>query len=199
MIDALLALVPDHGIAVVAGAVFLSCLAVPLPASILVLTAGGFAAAGDLSPTTLAGCVWIAFVLGDQVAYRIAKAIGRPLIDRLRDRRSVAPVLARGEDVLARRGAIAVVLAHTVLSPTCPYVTYLCGAGGLPWHRFTAAAVTGAALWTTAYLGLGFVFATRLEQVATLLGDFFGAVLAGCALVGLLFVLRDRWRKGASV
>jgi membrane protein DedA with SNARE-associated domain len=48
MIDALLAAVPTHGVWLVAAVTFLSCLALPMPASLVMLTAGGFAAAGDL-------------------------------------------------------------------------------------------------------------------------------------------------------
>ena len=48
MTDSVLALVPDYGIFLVFGVVLLACLAVPLPASVLVLTSGSFAAAGDL-------------------------------------------------------------------------------------------------------------------------------------------------------
>ena len=46
MTDTFLALIPDYGAYVVAAVVFLASLAVPLPASVLVLTAGSFVAAG---------------------------------------------------------------------------------------------------------------------------------------------------------
>ncbi|MEO0484878.1 MAG: VTT domain-containing protein [Pseudomonadota bacterium] len=194
MTETFLALVPDYGALIVSVVVFFACLAVPLPASILVLTAGSFAAAGDLSLAAVAAGVFVAFVVGDQVAYWIAARAGRPMIDRLRGRPSIEPVLRKSETLLARRGALAVLMSHTVVSPTCPYITYLSGAGGLSWRRFSAAAIPGAALWTAAYVGLGAVFATQLEQVVTLLSNFFGLVLAACALAGLLILLRKRWR-----
>lgn len=195
MTDTFLTLVPDYGTYIVALVVFLACLAVPLPASVLVLTAGSFAAAGDLSILAVSLGVLAAFILGDQVAFWIASRAGRRIIDKFRKRASLAPVLAKSEDMLARRGAIAVLMSHTIVSPTCPYITYLSGAGGLSWAQFTLAAIPGAIIWTAAYLGLGMVFASQLEQVITLLSNFFGFVLAGCVLVGLVLLLRSRWRE----
>ena len=48
MTDWLLALVPTYGLWLIAGTTFASCLALPIPASVIMLAAGGFAAAGDL-------------------------------------------------------------------------------------------------------------------------------------------------------
>ena len=44
-----MALVPTYGPWLLGLATFLSCLALPVPVSILMLTAGGFVASGDLS------------------------------------------------------------------------------------------------------------------------------------------------------
>lgn len=195
MTETFLALVPDYGTYIVGAAVFLACLAIPLPASILVLTAGSFAAAGDLSLFAVAVGVFTAFVAGDQLAYWIASRAGRPLIERFRNRPSVAPVLQRSEDMLSRHGTMAVLMSHTIFSPTCPYITYLSGAGGLSWQKFTLAAIPGAVIWTAVYLGLGAAFASQLEQVVALLANFFGFVLAGAALTGLIVLLRSRWRE----
>ena len=90
---------------------------------------------------------------------------------------------------------MAVLMSHTIVSPTCPYITYLSGAGGLSWKQFTVAAIPGAVIWTAAYLGLGVIFAAQLEQVISVLSNFFGVVLAGCALLGLGVLLRKRWRE----
>ncbi len=198
MTETLLALIPDYGTYIVSLVVFLACLAVPLPASALVLAAGSFAAVGDLSLPVLGVGIFAAFALGDQVAFLSGARAGRPLIERLRQGTSVGPVVKRSEDLLARRGAAAVLMSHTVVSPTCPYVTYLAGAGGLSWRQFTVAALPGALIWTAVYLGLGLMFASQLEQVVTLLSNFFGVVVAVCVLASLILLLRDRWRKATA-
>ena len=48
MTETVLALVPSYGLLLVALGTFFSCLALPVPSSLIMLSAGGFAAAGDL-------------------------------------------------------------------------------------------------------------------------------------------------------
>ena len=49
MTEWLLGLVPQYGMYLLAVCTFASCLALPIPASMLMLAAGGFVASGDLS------------------------------------------------------------------------------------------------------------------------------------------------------
>jgi len=89
---------------------------------------------------------------------------------------------------------MAVILSHTVLSPTCAYVSYLCGAGGISWARYTAMAIPGALIWAVSYTALGYVFASQLDQLATSLSQFFGVILALCVVAGSVVLLIKRWR-----
>lgn len=77
MTASLLTLVPTYGLWLLGLCTFLSCMAVPAPASILLLAAGGFIAAGNLPPV---GCVLAALggaLLGDQAGYHAgAKGAG---------------------------------------------------------------------------------------------------------------------------
>lgn len=71
MTDTLLALVPEHGALVLFIATFLSCLAVPIPSSLLMLAAGAFVASGDLAALPVAVAALSGAILGDQVGYGI--------------------------------------------------------------------------------------------------------------------------------
>ncbi|MBU2957633.1 VTT domain-containing protein [Paracoccus sp. 1_MG-2023] len=200
MTDYVLGLVPDYGLYVVFAVTVLACLAVPLPASMLVLAAGSFAAAGDLSLWQVLAVTAAAFILGDQLAFAIARRAGPRLLGRLRRRDRMDRLLSRSEDLLQQRGGVAVLLSHTILSPTCPYVSYLCGAGGMARNRFSALAIPGAVIWTLAYGGLGYVFADRLAQVSEVLSNFFGVVLAATAVALSLRWLLGQWKaRQASV
>lgn len=193
MIEAILALVPDYGLILIFGVVLMACMAVPLPASVLVLTSGSFVASGDLSlgPVLLTG--FTAYLIGDQLAFAIASKVGPRLLAVFERSERTAPVLHKSRALLQRRGTLAVFLSHTIFSPTCPYISYLSGAGGLSWRNFTCAALPGAIVWTGAYVGLGYTFATQLEQVAELLSNFFGVVLAGAVALACLLLLKRRW------
>ena len=97
MTDWLLAAVPGYGPWLVAAVTFLSCLALPVPASLLMLAAGGFAAAGDLALWQVAGGALAGAVAGDQAGL-LGGAGGRPCPDVAAWRRTGAraATLAQG-------------------------------------------------------------------------------------------------------
>ena len=193
MTEAILALVPEYGVFLLFGVVFLACLAIPLPASVLVLAAGSFAAAGDLSLPSVFLAAMLAYVLGDQLAFALARKLGPSVLNVFERSEHTAPVLEQSKSLLSKHGALAVLISHTLLSPTCPYVSYLSGAGGLAWRRFTLAAVPGAVIWTAVYVALGYSFAAQLEQVANILSSVLGLVVAGAAALASVIVLKRRW------
>jgi len=193
MTELVIGLIPTYGLFIIFGVVSLACLAVPLPSSMLVLAAGAFAASGDLVLWQVVVTAFAGFVIGDQLAFGIAHRLGPRILGMMRKRQSLVPVLDKSEKLIDQRGPVAVLLSHTVLSPTCPYVSYLCGAGGMRWPAFAGMATLGAAIWASAYVLLGYVFATQLTQVANVLSQFFGLIFA---LIGVVICgkwLRSRW------
>ena len=89
---------------------------------------------------------------------------------------------------------MAVFLSHTVLSPLGPYVTYLAGATGMRWSHFTIVASVGAALWTSAYVLLGFFAAGQLPTLNQVVIDFLISGFAFGAFLFGLILLTVRWR-----
>ena len=198
MTETLLALVPTHGVWLVMGAVALSCLAVPLPASILVMAGGGFAAAGDLVYWQLVLAAWAGFVAGDQLVYALARRGGPALVARLRRRARAAAVLDSAARLLDRYGTFAIVASRTVLSPIGPYVGCLSGALRVGWARYSAAAVFGALCWSLAYSALGYAFAGRIADIAPVIGSSIGVVVAGSIAAALLWWLVRSWRSSRA-
>lgn len=195
MTEYVLGLIPDYGLYVVFGVVVLACLGGPLPASMIVLAAGSFAAAGDLVLWQVFAIAFVAFVAGDQLAYTIANKAGPKLLDRFRRNKKMAALIGRSEDMLQSKGGSAVLISHTIASPTCPYVCYLCGAGGMPYPAFSLFAITGAAIWTLAYVSLGYYFADQLTQVSTILSKIFGFLIAGAVFIGSAIWLARQWKN----
>lgn len=184
MTDWLLALVPQYGLWLLAATTFLSCLALPFPASIMMLTAGGFAAAGDL-------VLWQAFlaaaaggIAGDQVGYFAGRGLGTPLLSRLRRDPARDKLLARADAMMDRRGVIAVFLTRWLVSPLGPYVNLIAGSTAYGWGRFTAAGVAGEAVWAGLYVGAGYSFGGNIEAASQALGSLLGMIGgAGAVLV----------------
>ena len=198
MTETLIALVPTYGLWLIVGSVLLSCLAMPIPSSMLVMTAGGFAASGDLVYWQVVTAAASGFVLGDQTAFGMARVGGARFQDGIARRPRAAAVMDRAKSLVERRGAWAVFLSRTVLSPIGPYVSYLTGALQFNWPKFTLAAVSGAIVWSAAYSGLGFLFATRIAEVASLVSQSLALIAALAVAGGLLAWLVASWRHAQA-
>lgn len=186
MTEWLLALVPTYGGWLLAGATFLSCLALPIPASMLMLAAGGFAAAGDLTLAGSAGAALAGAVLGDQTGFFAGRIGGAGFLARLGTK---AAPLGKAVDLLARRGGVAVFLSRWLVSALGPYVNVAAGAAGQGWGRFTLWGVAGEAVWVSVYVGVGYSVAGNLAAASGMAVDVLGFLAAGAVALGALWWL----------
>jgi membrane-associated protein len=185
MTDWLLALVPQYGLWLLAATTFFSCLALPFPASILMLTAGGFAAAGDL-------VLWQTFlaaaaggVAGDQVGYWAGRGFGASVLARLRADPARDKLLAKADGFIEKKGVLAVFLTRWLISPLGPYVNLIAGSTRYGWGRFTAAGITGEAVWAGLYVGTGYGFAGNVTAASQALGSALGMIGGAGAVLAL--------------
>ncbi|NDV01807.1 DedA family protein [Pseudoroseicyclus tamaricis] len=188
MTDWLLPLVPTYGALLLGVAIFLSCFAVPIPASIMLLAAGGFVAVGDLGLVPVAGAAALGLVAGNEAVYWLGRGGGGRLAGYF-SRRSRH--VARASALLARRGGPFLFLSRWLFSPLGPYVTFAAGAARQPWAVWCAWGRAGELIWLALYLGLGYVFADSLEQasdmafnVLLLLGSLAVTLFLGIRLFG---------------
>ncbi|HLQ19866.1 MAG TPA: VTT domain-containing protein [Tabrizicola sp.] len=178
MTDWLLALVPQYGLWLLAATTFFSCLALPFPASILMLTAGGFSAAGD------------------QLGYWAGRGMGLPALNRLRADPGRDRLLARANALMDRKGVLAVFFSRWLVSPLGPWVNLLAGSTGCGWLRFTIPGVAGEAVWAGLYVGTGYVFGGNIEAASDMLGSVLGLVGGLGAVVALGYWLFGSIRQG---
>lgn len=178
MSETIFTLVTDWGPWVIFASAFLSCFALPIPTSLMMLTGGAFVSAGDLSMVNVALAAWGGAVLGDQAGYFIGRRGGAPLVARLARAPSRAAVLARARALIDKHGGIGVFLSTWLFAPLGPWVNFIAGATGLGWLRFTVADLTGEVVWIVLYVGLGYIFAANIAMVAEVMGDVVGLVMA---------------------
>ena len=176
--ETVFALVASWGPLVIFASAFLSCLALPIPTSLMMLTGGAFAAAGDLALWQVIAAAWTGAVLGDQAGYFIGRVGGTPLADRLARAPARAAVLARARALVDRRGGTGVFLSTWAVAPLGPWVNFIAGATGLSWARFAVADVIGEVIWVTLYTGLGQVFAANITLVADAMSNIVGLIVA---------------------
>jgi membrane protein DedA with SNARE-associated domain len=197
MTDTLFALVTTYGLWAIAASAFLSCLALPIPTSAVMLGAGAFAASGDFVLWQVLAVAWGAAVLGDQTGFQIGRWGGPALLERLSRNPSRARVIARARGMMRRNGGLGVFLSTWLFAPLGPWVNLIAGAAGLPRGRFTLWDSLGEAIWVAAYVGLGYLFATRLEVLSAVLAEWSALVLFLGVVAGLAALLLVRVRNRA--
>lgn len=195
MTEALLALVPDYGLVIVGTVVFIATLGVPLPSSIIVLTAGGLAATGDLVFVSLFCVVFFAFVLGDQIAYGIGKIAGPSWLLTLKSKERISPMIIRAESLYDRYDAWAVLLSRTIISPTAPAIAYLSGALEMRRLTYSLTAGIGALIWTSLYLMLGYLFTGQIPEMSALVASMLLVGISMLFFLGFLIWLLLAWHR----
>jgi membrane-associated protein len=194
-----LSLVPQYGLWLIFATTFLSCLALPFPASIVMLAAGGFAAAGDLQ-------LWQAFaaaaaggIAGDQVGYWAGRGFGAPFLARLGKDPGREKLLAKANGLMDRQGASAIFFSRWLVSPLGPWVNLVAGSAAFAWARFTSFGVAGEAVWAGLYVGTGYGFAGNVEAASQMLGSVLGMIAgAGAVLVLGYWLFSSSRAEGAD-
>ena len=195
MTEWLQALVADWGALALGIITFLSCLAIPVPSSLMMLTAGAFAASGDLDLATVSASALIGAILGDQTGYQMGRLGYRRVEGWLLHSPSRAAILGRARSATQKGGGIAVFLSRWLFSVLGPYVNLLSPGAGLGWLTFTVMGIAGEIVWVISYVGLGYVAAGQLEQAGDMLGNALGLLGSLVMTIGLGWLLLKRHRK----
>jgi membrane-associated protein len=199
MTEWLLGLVPTYGIWLVAVATFLSCLALPIPSSVVMLAAGGFVGSGDLTLWQVVLAALGGAVVGDQLGYLAARR-GEGLVGWLSRRPSQAELIGKAQAYARERGLVAVFFSRWLVSPLGPWVNIAAGLAAMPWLAFTAAGVTGEAVWVGLYVGMGQAFGGSIEAASEAIGSLLGTIGAGAAALALgWWLLRAARRQRAGL
>ena len=196
MTELLFGMITDYSVYVIFASAFLSCLALPIPTSLLMLTGGAFVASGDLDLPTVILSALAGAILGDQAGYFIGRTGGAALVERMSQSPSRAAVLKRAGELVDRKGGVGVFFSTWAVAPLGPWVNFIAGATGLGWLRFTIADILGEMIWVTAYVGLGYIFMDHITTVAQVMTDIVGfivaLVMAAAAALWIRAVLRAK-------
>lgn len=197
--DAVFTIVANYGAAALFAVTLLSCLALPVPASLMMLTGGAFAASGDLVLTTAVLSAYAGALVGDQTGYVIGRSCAGRLERWAEAGRRRAFLLGRARASIDEWGGVGVFLSRWLVSPLGPYVNFASGAGRMHWVRFSAWGAAGEMIWVGLYVGLGYAFAESLPAVAEFAADFNGVIAGGVVAVGLWMWLRQMQRRRGRV
>ena len=148
------------------GSIALFCLlalgivALPIPDETLMVTAGFLISGGHLSPSFTITAAFTGAMCGISLSYIIGRYGGHALVKkyghwvRLTDQR-----LERTRHWFSRVGLWALVFGYFI--PGVRHFTgYLVGAVRIPFNQFAAFAFSGAIIWASTFLALGYFLGT---------------------------------------
>jgi membrane protein DedA with SNARE-associated domain len=185
MTDLLLKLAADYGEPLLFVVTFLSCLALPVPSSLLMLACGGFAAAGDLSLVSVMIAAFCGAILGDNLGYWIGRSQDARLTAWLAKRPRRAAMRLKAQAFMDKWGGSSVFFSRWLVAPLGPYMNYVSGLSKFSWLRFALWGGAGEVVWVGLYVGLGFLFADNIAAVSDFLGNLSGFLAAAVVATGL--------------
>jgi membrane protein DedA with SNARE-associated domain/rhodanese-related sulfurtransferase len=174
-------LLVNHGYSVLFASVFARQMCLPVPATLFLIAAGALAGSGRLTLTIALSLAIIACLLADTVWYEAGRRWGDKILHFIYGL-AIDPdsAVRRSKETFVRHGPRTLMLAKFVVgvdAATPP----LAGLSGTSRTRFIAFDAIGAALWSGAYAGLGYVFGKDLDRAAAY------AARLGTLWVGLVF------------
>lgn len=154
-----------------------------LPGDSLLVTAGIFAARGDLNIMTLIPCLILAAVAGNGTGYFIGKKAGQALYSRPNSLLFRREHLVRTHEFYERHGGKTIILAQfmPIVRTFAPVVA---GAADMTYRRFATFNIVGAILWITSMCLTGFFLGRVVGQEA--LAKRLHLVVGGVIFLSLL-------------
>jgi membrane protein DedA with SNARE-associated domain/rhodanese-related sulfurtransferase len=156
--------VVDHGYSVLFASVFANQVGLPVPSILFLIASGALAKTGRLNLGVAVGLAILASVLADILWYEAGRRWGEQILHFIYGLASNPDAAARrSKKNFARYEARTLVVAKFVmgLDAAAPPLAGLSGTSRLRFLGFDA---LGAALWSGAYVGLGYAFSEDLER-----------------------------------
>jgi membrane-associated protein len=188
-------LVVDHGAVFVFLGAFISCLGLPVPASMILLVAGAVSAGANGSAAAFFAAGYVAAIAAGTLLFALGRRGGTGIVARLASQPGWGALVARARALISTRGGAAVFIGSSFIAQIGPAVNLLSGAGGLPFARFQAWQLGGRAIWVGGYLALGRVFSDQIAEVALLVANLSGLIFELLLILGMVLLLRRILRR----
>jgi membrane-associated protein len=168
-----------------------------LPGDSLLVTAGVFAAAGDLKIGTLLVLVTLCAIAGDQVGYWIGRGTGQALYHREDSAFFKRRHLERARDFYEKYGGKTIILARfmPIVRTFCPPVA---GAAGMPYPRYLLFDIAGGGIWVGTMILGGYFLGKRVPNIGQNIHWVIAAVVVVSLLPGVIGALRARNRHASK-
>ncbi|MEH0196449.1 DedA family protein [Caulobacter sp. CCNWLY153] len=156
-----------------------------LPATVMLLAAGGMIAAGVLEPISVFGWALVGAILGDALSYWLgrrlgARALRHPLL-------SPHHRLVARTRLLTRRHGVASLFIGRFAGPLRAFIPVAAGMARMPARHFHLANIGSAVVWVAAFLTPGYLAARGVSAIpaSTLIGVLAGLGAAAAAILAI--------------
>lgn len=161
-----------------------------LPGDSLLVTAGLFAARGDLNVAILLASLSIAAIVGDAVGYAIGKSAGQRLYNRPDSLLFKRKHLMKAHEFYERYGGKTIVIARFVpivrtFAPT------VAGAAGMGYKRFATFNVFGGLSWVFSMVLGGYL----LGNIVPNIDKYIHYVIIAVVFLSILPAVIEWWRE----
>jgi len=195
----LLSLAAESGVAVVFLATLAARLGAPVPASAVLVVAGGLASMGQISLWATVAVSLAGNLLGDAAWFYAGRRFGHRIM-RLLCKVSLSPdtCVRQSESLITRWGGTSLIAAKFVpgVSVVAPPMA---GALHMSVARFIGFDTLAAVIWSAAFLVPGWIFSSQIQQVLEAMAEAGAAALLVLVLaVGAGLGLRY-WRRRAML
>jgi len=178
----IVALLEQHGYAVLAVIVFLEAVGVPVPAALALIAAGAAGAWHHLRPEMILLTALSAMLLGDTILFVLGRNTGWALLGFLcRIALNPESCILRSAESFYRRGRITLLFAKFIPGINS-LVPPLAGSMRMGYGQFFRLDLLGASFYAVAYAGVGYLFSGVIEVIAK------QAQIVGRAVEWLLFI-----------
>jgi membrane protein DedA with SNARE-associated domain/rhodanese-related sulfurtransferase len=166
-VNTIVGLLVKHGYSVLFASVFARQMWLPIPAVLVLIAAGALAASGRMTFAVALRLAVFACLLADMVWYEAGRRWGDRILHFIYGLAVDPDAAARwSKENFVRHGPRTLMLAKFVLGLDAATPS-LAGLSGISRFRFVAFDAVGAALWSGAYAGLGFVLGRDLDRAAS--------------------------------
>jgi membrane-associated protein len=178
-----------YGYPVLFATVLAGAIGVPLPSSVLLFAAGGFAANDQIDLVPIALVAVVAAVTGDIASYGLARWFGEAAVGQYGHRIGLSAArLDTTRESLFRWSGAAVFFTRWFLTPAAVPVNVVAALEKYPLSSFVLASLIGELLWVTIYVGGGFMIAGAWDDMIGLLGESLGFVGGLVVLIAAIAV-----------
>jgi membrane-associated protein len=164
-----------------------------LPGDSLLVTAGLFAARGDLGLWSIFLFVSLAAIVGDTVGYTIGARTGPKIFTREDSLLFHKKHLITTKEFYDRYGGITILIARfmPIVRTFAPLVA---GVGGMEYRRFVFYNVAGGIGWVVSMTSLGYFLGKAVPGIDRHIHVVIAVVIFLSLLPAIIKFARDRWR-----